>query len=277
LIQNPAMVTNQEDINDGTQSIERAITVLRMLATRGRFGWGLSDLASASGLKKATTHRILSRLERERLVHRRGAGDRYFLGPMLGELSLSIPGFHEFVTQAQAFIADMAHQVALVTILSMRSGDHFVVGARVASSRLKGELNEVGARRPLISTAGGVAILAALTPDEQAAVVRANMAQLSLRGRTSADDFMAMWERSRGLGYGTNFGDIAPGVNAVAVATRDASGRAFGSITFAGPELQLPVSRCEELLPVLERHAAELAELAVQVHPGLYGAAESPG
>src|SRR5207253_2870685 len=42
--------------SDGTQSIERAITVLRMLATRGRVGWGLTDLASASGLKKATTH-----------------------------------------------------------------------------------------------------------------------------------------------------------------------------------------------------------------------------
>jgi DNA-binding IclR family transcriptional regulator len=272
------METKPSDANDGTQSIERAINVLRVLATRANFGWGLTELASAAGLNKATTHRILARLERERMVHRRSAGDRYFLGPMLGELSLSIPGFHEFVAQSQEFITELARRHGVVTILSLRSGDHFVVVARVASSRLKGELNEVGARRPLISTAGGVAILVALADDVQATIVQANTAQLSLRGHTRTDDYKAMWERSKGLGYGTNFGDIAPGINAIAVAIEGAEGEPFASVTFAGPDAQLSTQRCVDLVPVIKREAQSLTEIASLVHAGLYASpvSESP-
>ena len=47
----------------GTQSIERAVHILKLLATRGKFGWGLTDLARRAELDKATVHRILGCLE----------------------------------------------------------------------------------------------------------------------------------------------------------------------------------------------------------------------
>jgi DNA-binding IclR family transcriptional regulator len=256
--------------SDGTQSIERAITVLRMLALRGHFGWGLTELAAACRLKKATTHRILARLEHERLVHKREGGERYFLGALVGELAISIPGFTAFAQQTQEFMTDIAGRLALVGVLSLRSGDHFVVAGRVASSRLKGELNEVGARRPLITTAGGVAILIELAPQEQQRIVEANAAQLTLRGRSDLAETLAMWERSRALGYGTNFGDIAAGVNAVAVPVGNRHGEAFASITLAGPQTQLPEERCHDLVAPLRREALRFAELAARVHPDLY-------
>jgi DNA-binding IclR family transcriptional regulator len=264
-----------DDGTGGTQSIERAITVLRVLATHGRVGWGLTELARASGLKKATTHRILARLEHERLVHRRGTGDRYFLGPLLGELSLSIAGFHAFEQEAQEFTAELSRSTALVAILSLRSGDHFVVAGRAAPSRLKGELNEVGARRVLISTAGGVAIVVALDEQEQARIVEANRTQLSLRGRSRLDDCMTMWERSRKLGYGTNFGDIAQGVNAVAVAATDRHGRPFASLTLAGPESHLTAARCHELVATLRRETVALSQLAASVQADPYDCADA--
>lgn len=258
---------------DGTQSIERAVTVLRVLATRERFGWGLTELATACQLKKATTHRILARLERERLVHKRAGGERYFLGALIGELAISIPGFNDFAQQTQAFLTDVARRQALVGVLSLRSGDHFVVAGRVASSRLKAELNEVGSRRPLATTAGGVAILVGLPEQEQQQIFEANTSQLALRGRSNMADAMAMWERSRQLGYGTNFGDIAPGVNAVAVPVLNRHGLPFASITVAGPQAQLPEARCHELVSSLQRDATAYAQLAARVHPDLYDCA----
>ena len=257
----------------GTQSIERAVTVLRMLATRERFGWGLTELAAACNLKKATTHRILARLERERLVHKRPGGERYFLGALLGELAMSIPGFTAFAQQAQDFMTDVARTHGLVGVLSLRSGDHFVVAARVASSRLKAELNEVGARRPLVTTAGGIAMIVGLPLDVQEYIVECNATQMALRGRTDMADAMAMWGRSRELGYGTNFGDIAQGVNAVAVPVTNRHGASFASITLAGPDSQLPVARCHELVATLRRAAQRFAELASRVHPDLYDCA----
>lgn len=261
--------------SDGTQSIERAVTVLRVLATREHFGWGLTELAATCRLNKATTHRILARLERERLVHKRDGGERYFLGALVGELAISIPGFNAFAQQTQAFMTELAQRLALVGVLSLRSGDHFVVAGRVASPLMKAELNEVGARRPLITTAGGVAILVGLTQQEQQHIVAANAAQLRLRGRSDLADTMAMWERSRGLGYGTNFGDIAAGVNAVAVPVINRHGAAFASITLAGPEDQLPQGRCHDLVVPLRREALLFAEIAARVHPDLYDCAST--
>lgn len=260
-------------IRDGTQSIARAVTVLRVLATREHFGWGLTELATACQLKKATVHRILTRLDRERLVHKRQGGERYFLGALVGELAISIPGFTAFAQQTQQFMTDVARRFALVGVLSLRSGDHFVVAGRVASSRLKAELNEVGARRPLVTTAGGVAILVNMPMDEQRRIVEANAARMTLRGRSSLADAMAMWERSRGLGYGTNFGDIAPGVNAVAVPVINQRGEPFASITLAGPQAQLPEERCHDLVVPLRREALRYAEQAASVHPDLYDCA----
>jgi DNA-binding IclR family transcriptional regulator len=269
------METIDDDHNDGTQAIERAITLLKVVATRERFGWGLTELATASGLKKATTHRIMARLERERLVHRRAGSERYFLGSMIGELSLSLLGFHAFADAAAASAMELSRRLGLVVILSLRSGDHFVVLSRVSTSRLKGELNEVGARRPLISTAGGNAIVVMLEDAEQRKVVEANRAQLALRGRDSTSDYLAMWERSRTLGYGSNLGDIAPGVHAVAVAAMDRARRPFASITLAGTEALLPESRHDELVNLLQREAVQLAGMASRMHPNLYDCAEA--
>lgn len=263
------------EVSDGTQSIERAISVLRMLATRGRFGWGLTELADASGLKKATAHRILARLERERLVHRGGMGDRYFLGAMLGELSLSIPGFQRLAQEAQEFTVELGRRLALLTVVVLRSGDHFVVISRSASSRMRAEINQVGARRPLISAAGGTAMLALLDEAEQTHILHANRMQMSQQGRTRIEDCLSMWERSRALGHGANFGDVAPGVNAVAVAAVNRLGAPFASITLAGPEGQLPVKRCHEVVETLRRETVRLSQLASHVHPDLYDCEEA--
>ncbi|CAN5521797.1 IclR family transcriptional regulator [soil metagenome] len=257
-------------MEDGTQSIGRTIELLRVVATRGRFGWGLTELAAECGLNKATTHRILSRLERERMVERTASGDHYILGPLLGELSLSVRGFNTFVDVSREYVTELARSQGLVGILSLLSGDHFVVSTRAASSRLRSELNEVGARRPLISTAGGIAIVVGLPPHEQNRIIESNLGKLPAHDEIRTREYMTMWNRSRELGYGTNFEDIAIGVNAVAVPVFDKQGSPFGSVTLSGLVAQLPVERCHALVATLNRAAEGVAQLAAETYPALY-------
>lgn len=264
---------SRHEAPDGTQAIERAITVLCTVATRGRFGFGLTELATSCGLKKATAHRILARLEQERLVQRRGESDQYVIGTLLGELSLSIPGFHDFVHLARDYVNELARHNGLVGLLCFYSGDHFVVAVRAASSRLKSELHEEGSRRPLITTAGGNAMLVKLPLLEQDKVVAQNLAQLpdGIEGPRSRA-YLAMWHRSRDLGYGTNFGDLALGVNAVAVPILGAGGEVFASLTLGGPASYLSERQCHDLVPALRHAAGEIANVAAQAHPQLYSA-----
>src|SRR2546423_14303026 len=77
----------------GTQSIERAIHLMKLLATRGKFGWGLTDLARRSSLDKATVHRILGCLEAERLGSRDSQGHRCVPGPWMVDLGRSGGGY----------------------------------------------------------------------------------------------------------------------------------------------------------------------------------------
>jgi len=58
----------------GTQSIERALRVLRELSARARPGWRLTDLAERCDLDRGTASRMLACLVRERFaIKRRGA------------------------------------------------------------------------------------------------------------------------------------------------------------------------------------------------------------
>ncbi|WP_247876044.1 AMP-binding protein [Azospirillum sp. TSH100] len=74
----------------GTQSLERAIALLRAVADAETDGARLADLMTGVGLSKATAHRLLMALARDGLVERDGRSKRYHLGPdlvTLGDLA----------------------------------------------------------------------------------------------------------------------------------------------------------------------------------------------
>ncbi|WP_029010030.1 AMP-binding protein [Azospirillum halopraeferens] len=70
----------------GTQSLERAIALLRVVAAKGEAGARLADLMAAAGLTKATTHRMLAALVREGLLEQDEATRRYHPGRELAAL-----------------------------------------------------------------------------------------------------------------------------------------------------------------------------------------------
>ena len=256
--------------SDGTQSIERAIAVLRMLATRGRLGWGLTDIAMACGLTKATTHRILARLERERMVHRRPADAQYFVGPLACDLAYSVPGFPGFVQQVQVELTELCRSHRVVTALTLRSGDHFVLIGRVAPLHYSGELHEIGARRPLMTSSAGIAMLLAMPEAERAAIVHSNLALISQNGNKRTDEYRAVLARSLACGYGANFGDLVHGLNSLAIALTDGAGRPFGSLSFADAYHHLPAEQAGYWIMELRRAAPRFVQLAAMVHPRIY-------
>ena len=67
----------------GTQSLERAIALLRELASHGSRGARLTDLVSDSGFSKGTVRRLLATLIRQGLVEQNETSRRYFLGTEL--------------------------------------------------------------------------------------------------------------------------------------------------------------------------------------------------
>lgn len=251
----------------GTQAIARSIHLLKLLATRSAFGWGLTDLARRSGLDKATVHRILACLESERLVHRDAREHRYFPGPLLVEMGLSVSPYQPLMDLAKETATHLSQSTRRVAFFYLRSGDDFVVAARVEQSAQRGMLNEVGFRRPLIMSAGGVAMLVAMAPDERHQVVQRNLAEIAEMGIHKPERFKRMLDRSVALGFSANLEDVVAGIHSFGIALRDAGGAPVGSVALAGSTEQLPAAAADRVVELLVRETADLAACAARV-PG---------
>jgi DNA-binding IclR family transcriptional regulator len=250
----------------GTQAIERAILLLKLLATRGRFGWGLTEISRRAGLDKATARRILACLETERLVDRDFHDQRYFPGPMIVELGLSVAGYPLFLDECRQAIARLSKRSGGAAFAYLRSGPDFVVAGRAEESIHRGMLNEVGFRRPLISSAGGVAILIALPAPERELIVEQNLQELA-RTATRPERFQHMLERSLRMGYAVNLEDVATGINSFALRVPDAGGAPFASISVAGEPERFPDSQSARFLELLSKEASDLAQKATALFP----------
>ena len=251
----------------GTQSIERAVLLLKQLAARSTFGWRLSDLAAACELDKGTAHRMLRTLQRERLVQQRLSDRHYLPGPLLFELSLALPGLIAFQAAAHAPLQRIARRFGGVAFMYLRSGGDFVCAARVGTSLIKALSVEVGTRRPLVTSAGGAAILVALPKGEADPIIAQNMKQIARVGDLRTRSVERMLRRSQSHGFGVNLGEVVPGVNAFGVAVRDAQGTPFASITIAGLAEDLPLSAMAQVVATLDEEARVLCRAAVRLLP----------
>lgn len=118
----------------GTQSIERAVQLLKELAARGEFGRRLFDLATHCELDRGTTHRILACLVRERLVQQHPTSRRYVPGPLLFELGLSLPAYATFQAACSVPLHRVAKRLGGASLLYLRSGSEFVCAARAGTT-----------------------------------------------------------------------------------------------------------------------------------------------
>lgn len=250
----------------GTRSLGRVIKVMRMVASRPDFGWRLSDLAAACNLDRATVHRMLAFLVEERLVAQRTSDRHYLPGPLMFELGLSLPDHQQFQRQAEISLNQFACRLGGVAVLLLRSGNEYVCSIRAGALQLSGSVLFPGARRPLFTAAGGVAILQTLDAETKRAVLLDNVAQEIARcgtGRLAA--LQKMRERSDRHGFGVNLGDVVPGVHALAVPVFGHQGPAAGAIA-ALSLLGSPASYGEKRLPELHTEltgaARQLSDLA---------------
>lgn len=266
------MAAPAQSRRSGTQSIERAIQVLKEITGRSRFGWRPSDLAARCSLDRGTTHRILACLVRERLVQQRRSDRHYVPGPLLFEMGLSTPSYTMFQAECQPILARVAKRLQGYALLCVRSGTDSVCVATAGARAYVGTAFDVGTRRSLTATATGVAILIAMPPAEREAVVAKLLNEGDGQAR-SKQAFLRMWRKSVAAGFAVNQGYTARGVNAVGVPLNDASKYPFGSFTLAGDAVHLPAPRMTETAEILRREGLAIERLVRQAFPeGFYNA-----
>lgn len=253
-----------------TQTLERAIGLLRILAACGTEGCRLVDLQLASGLTKPTVHRILGTLKQQGMAEQVDDSRRYRLGQEMAVLGWAANRtVYDLKELAAEDLAAVAAKTGDTGFLAIRSGTEAVCIDRQAGAYpVKAFTVEVGTRRPLGVGATGVILLAALDPDEAEAVLESVKGSLARFPNAELRKVREAVQRAREAGYALSDGLMLKGVRGVAVVIRDGAGRPIAGIGTAAINDRLPPSRIAEVVKVLRVHANHVEQRIATAESG---------
>ncbi|SAK88898.1 IclR family transcriptional regulator [Caballeronia hypogeia] len=213
------MKKDSKETRSGTQSIERAIGLLRTVASRGRRGMRIGEIATASELATSTCFRLLSRLEIEGLVVRDEHTRKYYLGPLIHELGLLARPRYRLADLCDVPMQRLADLTLDTIYLSERSGVEAVCTNRALGDYPIRSLSlDVGIRRPLGVGAGGLAILCALDPEEAESIINENADRYEKFGAFTPTLLREAVELGRERGYAFLDSVGTPGMAAIGIA-----------------------------------------------------------
>ncbi|WP_295522759.1 IclR family transcriptional regulator [uncultured Pseudacidovorax sp.] len=236
----------------GTQSIERVVNMLRVVASRGRNGMRIGEVAATSGLPQSTCFRMLARLELEGLVDRDARTRKYYLGPLLHELGLLARPRYRLSELCDAALHRLAETTQDTLYLSERSGLEAVCTNRALGDYpIKALPLDIGIRRPLGVGAGGLAMLCAMPAAEAESIIQANGHRYEKYASFSADFLREVVAQGRQQGYSFLDSVVTPGTAAIGVAFPPDN--PVAAISVAAISGRLTAERREEIAREVQR------------------------
>ncbi|NMG28322.1 IclR family transcriptional regulator domain-containing protein [Aromatoleum evansii] len=236
----------------GTQSIQRAAHVLRIIASRNGTGLRLVDIAAHSRLERPTAHRILKCLIAEGLVSQDAESRRYFLGRLVFELGLAASTSFNTRDLCRPALVRLAEKTGDTVFLTIRSGfDTVCIDRAEGSFPIKTLTLDVGTRRPLGVGAGGLALLMSLPAPAVDEIVSANALRLGAYNGLTVPVLMRLLKRCRELGYALNDAHVTPGATSVGLPIRSRSGEPFLAISIGAISSRMTEERQQELVALI--------------------------
>ena len=243
---------------DGTQSVRRALAVLRLVATGQEGGIRLTDIAAMTGLSRPTVHRLLKVLVDETAVEQDAQTRRYRAGPELALLGLARGGRFAIRAVAEPYLQLLANEAGDTVFLSVRHGaDSVCIGRYVGSHPIQVLSIEVGARRPLGASVSGLVLLAGMTPAEARRLTDENATRLALQRRTTAR-VLADVRKARTAGHICAPEGVRVGTSALAVPILGAAGQTLAAISIAALSDRLDRKRWPAVIAQMHERAADI-------------------
>jgi DNA-binding IclR family transcriptional regulator len=238
------------------QSVERAVTILEVLARTG--GAGVTELAVELDVHKSTAFRLVSTLEQRGLVEQAEQRGKYRLGVGIVRLAGATAARLDVVQEARPVCrrlsADTGETVN-IAVLSDRSAlylDQFA-GASALQPH-----NWVGQHIPLHATSNGKVLLSGLAQEDVDRLLP-SLSGFTEATITSPGTLRRELEEVRARGYAVAIDELEVGLAAIAAPVRDAHGEVVASLSVSGPTFRLEGQRLEALVPLLVTASGEIS------------------
>jgi DNA-binding IclR family transcriptional regulator len=242
------------EVPGGTQCIQRAVAVLRVLAAARETGLGLTEVAMHAAIPHPTAHRILRILIAEGIVEQKPGTRRYVVGEQIPLLALSRRKRDLVFDIISPHLRAVVGEIGDTGFLTRRTGlDTVCVARHIGTYPIQVLAWDVGERRPLGVTNAGIAILSGMQADMLRSVVAKNRSRLSQYG-VSVQDVLQEVALARAKGFVAREKSLTPGAGAVSVLIRSSSGAAYGALTITPISRRFSPKRTVEIVARLRTH-----------------------
>ncbi|MBC9726489.1 IclR family transcriptional regulator [Streptomyces sp. TRM68367] len=242
----------------GVKSVDRAITVLEILARRGEAG--VSEVAAEINVHKSTAFRLLGALEVRGLVEQAGERGKYRLGFGLVRLAGAVTGRIDITQQSRPVCEELAEEIGETVNIAVLQ-EHYAVNLyQVRGPGAVAAQNWVGQLTPLYATSSGKILLAYLAAKERAALLAATgLKKVTAHTVTAKTKLEKNLVAVRESGYAWALEELELGLHAMAAPVRNRDGDVVAALSASGPAYRLTEDRMHELAPVLVKGADEIS------------------
>ncbi len=244
----------------GVQSIERAFSVLRVLA---RGPAGVTEIGDQTDLPKSTVSRLLSALEHEGAVVQVASTGGYSIGPTLVTLGSAAAPKASIRSAVRPFIEELSLLTGGSAGFTLRDRDNVYWVDNVDDGEEMVLLaDQTGQSFPLHSVPSGLAMLAKLPSDQLDDYLESLPPSTGDRG--DPDKIRRRVRKVRADGVMVSREELDPGVNAVAAAFRVPGGAWDGAVYLQGPSFRFPDDGDEQrVIKLVAEAASQLSDRLV--------------
>lgn len=250
-------MSNEAARDPGVRSVERAVTILDLLAQGGwRTG---AEISRELHVHRSTALRLLGTLERHALVERDPKSAKYRLGRRLPQLASAVTGESDLRTVARPVCEGLAGLLGETVTLDVLAGDEIVPIEQATASTSVVSVNWLGRRTPVHCTASGKVILAFAPAAVRERLLGRPLERSTPHTITDRSELEGQLDGAATDGFARTYEELEVGLDAIAAPVYAASGEVVAALDVSGPSHRMRAGSRPELIQATTAAAADLS------------------
>ncbi|HEX6353291.1 IclR family transcriptional regulator [Actinophytocola sp.] len=239
------------------QSVDRALTVLSLLAEHGELG--VTELAALLGVHKSTAFRLVTTLEQHDMVEQDGGRGKYRLGVGVLQLAGATTARLDLVQCSRPVTRRLAEELGETVNITVLSGQEALYLDQTAATAALRPHNWVGQRTPLHATSNGKVLLAHVSDTRFTELTAGPLRRFTDRTKTAVRALRAEVEAVRRNGYAVAVDELEIGLTAIAAPIAGPDGEVAGSVSASGPTFRIPAERVPHVAAMVVEAARQIS------------------
>ena len=245
--------------NESTGVIVKTFKVLEAFLIEQNGDIGISQLASLTGLKVSTVHRITSVLVAGGYLRQLGKRGKYTLGLKFIDFGNAIKRNLRIKDIVMPIMENLRTATGESVNLAIRDQDNVVYVEHVDSKQTLRTFTEAGNRAPLHCTGVGKIFLASMREEERIILSKKLFTRFTDNTITDFREMEKELSIIRREGIAIDNGEMDIGVRCIAAPVKDSDARVIAALSISGPYTRLNNKRVEELKPLVRGYALEIS------------------